>query len=226
MTRVLAVIHHLDVALSAHNAAVAARVGCDGVVFIKMEGRDWEIDGPAREAKAAHPGLLVVANRLSCRADEAIARDAELGLDGTWTDDCGIGSWGEAPWVPEIRTALDKARAGNPGFLFFGSVAFKGQRPEPEPAAAARRAAEEPWVVTTSGPGTGYAPDEGKLRIMAEAAGRDRLAVASGITPANAGMLARHVGWVLAATGISRSFHELDPGLTRELVVACHGIEA
>ena len=56
--------------------------------------------------------------------------------------------------------------------------------------------------------------------------GARRMAVASGITPANAPTLAPYVGWVLAATGISRSFVELDEPLTRDLVEACarHGV--
>jgi hypothetical protein len=226
MPKVLAVIHHVEDAVSLRNAAVAAGAGCDGVVMIQMEGRDWELDGPSAAIKAAHPGLLVVANRLSCRADEAIARDSELGLDGSWTDDAGVTSRGAAPWVGRIRGALSAARDRNPGFLFFGSVAFKGQEPEPDPSEAARNAARESWIVTTSGPGTGHAPGEGKLMAMAVAAGRDRLAVASGITPANASVLARHVGWVLVATGISRSFHELDADLTADLVATCRRLDA
>lgn len=221
MPKVIAVIHHVDDALSALNAATAAEAGCDGIALIQMEGRDWEVDGPAKAAKRAHPDLLVVANRLSCRADDAIARDAELGLDGTWSDDAGVTSRGEAPWVGAARDALSAARAANPEFLYFGSVAFKGQQFEADPASAARRAAKEPWIVTTSGPGTGHAPHEGKLMAMAVAAGRERMAVASGITPANAGVLARHVEWVLAATGISSDFHTLDPVLTRSLVETC-----
>ncbi|MNV53100.1 hypothetical protein D3C71_1452280 [compost metagenome] len=37
------------------------------------------------------------------------------------------------------------------------------------------------------------------------------LAVASGITPENAGTLCEHVDWVLVSTGISATFYEFDP---------------
>jgi len=225
MTRVLAVVHHVDPALSLAQVGTAARAGCDGVVLIQMDGRDAEVDEPAVVAKRRYPGLLVGANRLSCEPWEAIARDAELGLDLTWADEPGVTSAGPGSKVVRIRAALDAARAANPGFLFFGSVAFKTQRPDPDPAGAAAVAAREPWVVTTSGKATGSAPEEAKLAAMAGTIGAGRLAVASGITPANAPRLAPHVGWVLVSTGISRSFTEFDEGLAGDLVAACreHG---
>lgn len=225
MTRVLAVIHHEEFGLSVDNAALAERAGCAGVVFIQMGGRDHEIDRPAALTKERYPNLMVGANRLSAEPWEAIRRDRELGLDLSWADEPGVTSRGPGPKVERIREAMAEARKGNRDFQFFGSVAFKTQEPDPDPAEAARVAAREPWVVTTSGKATGSAPEEAKLASMAEAIGARRLAVASGITPANAPSLAPHVGWVLAATGISRSFHELDERLTRDLVEACarHG---
>ncbi len=225
MTRVLAVIHHAEFGLSVDNAALADRAGCAGVVLIQMGGRDHEIDRPAAFIKERHPNLMVGANRLSSEPWDAIRRDRELGLDLTWADEPGVTSRGPGAKVGRIREAMADARKGNPGFLFFGSVAFKTQEPDPDPAEAARIAAREPWVVTTSGRATGSAPEESHLAAMAGAVGARRMAVASGITPANAPALAPYVAWVLAATGISRSFVELDEALARGLVEACarHG---
>lgn len=226
MTRVLAVIHHRDVDTSLANAAIAEASGCAGVILIQMEGRDHEIDEPALLIKERHPNLLVGANRLSAKAWEAVLRDSDLGLDATWADEPGASSAGPGPHAARIRAALARARERNRDFMFFGSVAFKTQEPEADPAGAARVAMAEGWTVTTSGPRTGTPPSAGKLAAMAAAVGPRRLAVASGIDPTNAVELARHVGWVLVATGIGRNFHEFDPGLTSALVLACrnHGV--
>lgn len=217
-TRILAVIHHLDDATSARNVAIARDAGCAGVALIQMEGRDHQIERPAVEAKRAHPGLIVVANRLSAPADVAIARDISLGLDGSWSDDQVVSSDGPLSNASGIEGALADARKANPAFLFFASVAFKTHAREVDPAAAARQASPFPWIVTTSGPATGKPPDAGKLRAMSEEVGRARLGVASGIDPDNAATLLPHVGWALVATGIGESFHELSPQKTRRLV--------
>jgi predicted TIM-barrel enzyme len=98
-----------------------------------------------------------------------------------------------------------------PGHLFFAAVAFKGQAPDPFPADSAALAAYHGLIPTTSGTGTGVAPDVEKIRrIRARLQLSDRLAVASGITPENIGQFAPHLTHVLVATGISSSFHEFD----------------
>ena len=176
MTRILAVIHHLDDETSAANARIAAEAGCDGVVLIEMRGRDNLIDGPSADAKKRHPNLIVVANRLSTSPVDAISRDLELGLDGSWSDDRVATSSGALPVAAEVALRLEEARRTNPAYLFFASVAFKTHEHEPSPEVAARNAAAFPWIVTTSGPATGSPPSPGKLASMAGEIGRGRLA--------------------------------------------------
>jgi len=84
--------------------------------------------------------------------------------------------------------------------------------------AAARLASRYCDVVTTSGPGTGQAAAVEKIRAMKQALGPRPLAIASGITPANIGEYLPIADAFLVATGISRSFTELDPALVREAV--------
>lgn len=218
MTRILAVIHHLDDRTSAANAEMAADAGCDGVVLIEMRGRDHLIDGPSADAKRRHPNLIVVANRLSSSPVDAIARDMDLGLDGSWSDDRVATSSGALPVATEVALKLEEARRTNPAYLFFASVAFKTHDHEPAPEIAAREAAAFPWIVTTSGPATGSPPTPGKLAAMADEIGKGRLAVASGIDPENAPALLPHVGWALVATGISRDFFNLDATMMARLV--------
>ncbi len=78
--------------------------------------------------------------------------------------------------------------------LYFGGVAFKYQRPVEDLTSAARIAARYMDVVTTSGPGTGIAAARDKIVAMKEAVGDLPLAA----------------DCFLVATGISRSFTELD----------------
>ena len=89
--------------------------------------------------------------------------------------------------------------------------------------AATRLAARYMDVVTTSGPGTGLACSPDKVRCMKEALGETPLAVASGVTLEN---VADYLLWVdcfLVATGVSRSFEELDPLRVEKVVEAVHG---
>ena len=72
-------------------------------------------------------------------------------------------------------------------------------------------------VVTTSGPGTGQVAHVEKIRIMKESLGDFPLAIASGINPDNILEYLSYSDCFLVATGISRSFEELDLSLVTEL---------
>jgi hypothetical protein len=211
MPKLIAVIHYLDDETAMSNAKIAVDADFDGVCLIQMEGRDHMIEKAAVAIKQAYPELVVITNRLSMTPLAMIARDAELGLDGSWCDNPGVSSQGITPIAYAIEEALIELRKTKPGFLFFGSVAFKTQAHEPDPETAAVKAKSLGWIATTSGTATGIAPDEEKLERMKTAIASFDLAVASGITPDNAAVLCQHVDWVLVSTGISASFHEFDP---------------
>lgn len=223
MVGVLPVIHFWNDELAEKGADLAAAAGCAGVVLIHMSGDDQLLSRPARAIKQRHPGLLVGTNRLSTPPDEALFADAMMGLDFHWIDNPGVYSDRVSRTAQKIHRAFIDARDVNPDFRIFGSVAFKTQKPEPDPAGAARQAAafEPRWVVTTSGMATGVAPDLKKLADMKAAlpVGAE-LAVASGVTAENAIEIARHVDWILVATGIQKSFHEIDPARLQALMQA------
>lgn len=223
MTKLIAVIHHRDDETSLANARLAAEIAYDGVCYIHMEGRDDLIEAAALATKAEFPRMLVITNRLSMHPTDMILRDAKLGLDGSWCDNPGVSSAGATNLAHAINDTLSQVRASKPDFLFFGSVAFKTQRHEPDPAAAALNSKALGWITTTSGTATGVAPDEAKLATMKAALENGELAVASGITPDNADTLARHVDWVLVSTGISKSFYEFDEDLMKALKTATAG---
>jgi hypothetical protein len=211
LTKLIAVIHYRDDETSYKNAEIAASSNFDGVCLIHMNGEDHLIEDVAVGIKKQHPELIVITNRLSMNPVDMINRDAELGLDGSWADNPGVSSKGITPLASEIEDAVFKVRESKPAFLFFGSVAFKTQPDDPDPATAAIKAKNLGWIATTSGPATGVAPDEEKLERMKTAIASFDLAVASGITPENAEKLCEHVDWVLVSTGISDTFYTFDP---------------
>jgi hypothetical protein len=211
MTKLIAVIHYLDDITAFENARIAADNAYDGVCLIHMQGKDELIETAAVEIKHRYPDLIVITNRLSTHPVDMVHRDAKLGLDGSWSDNPGVSSKGITQLAWDIEEAVSNIRKEKPNFLFFGSVAFKTQPHEPDPATAAVKAKNLDWIATTSGTATGVAPDEEKLEIMKTAIASFDLAVASGITPENAAILGEHVDWALVSTGISDTFHTFDP---------------
>jgi hypothetical protein len=136
-------------------------------------------------------------------------------VDGLWTDNAD-------PGTPAASLAWSlKQRDGWTG-EYFGGVAFKYQREVEDVAAAAVAATTCMDVVTTSGAATGEAAGIEKIVAMKRAIGSFPLAIASGISPENVGDYLPHVDCFLVATGISRGFHELDPGRTRALADLVH----
>ena len=83
---------------------------------------------------------------------------------------------------------------------------------------AATKAARYMDVVTTSGPGTGHAASPDKISVMKHALGDHPLAIASGITPENVSDYLDIADCFLVATGIGKSFEELDAELVNALV--------
>jgi predicted TIM-barrel enzyme len=105
-----------------------------------------------------------------------------------------------------IQTTLAK----HPTHLVFAGVAFKHQRPEPNPELAARMADKFGFIASTSGSATGVAAEVDKIARLRTALGDAPLAIASGVTPENVHEYAPHLSHILVATGVSESFHEFD----------------
>ena len=97
-------------------------------------------------------------------------------------------------------------------------MAFKYQRLIYDLRQAAVKATPYMDVVTTSGPGTGHAAAVAKIRLMKQALGDFPLAIASGVTPENVADYLPYADCFLVATGISRSFEELEPERVKLLV--------
>jgi hypothetical protein len=142
----------------------------------------------------------------------------ESNVDGLWIDSIDVGPSETDVDANAKEILLSRAKTKWDGILF-GGVAFKYQPfvPPEELPRVSRRAMKYVDVVTTSGDGTGQAPDPQKIMAMKQAIGDSPLAIASGITPEN---IRDYLPWAdafLVATGIGKSFTELDPALVRKL---------
>jgi predicted TIM-barrel enzyme len=221
---ILPVIHYADDNQAMRNAERAFEAGCDGVMLIEMRGRNNGLLFAGSAIKRHWPSLHVGINHLGSEAEAAVHASLGAGADSTWTDEQLTHSGGETELeAARLARVLGTVRS----HTVFCAVAFKYQRPEPDPAVAAVRAVELGFIPTTSGPGTGEAADPGAVAAMRAAIGSDApLAVASGITPENAAAFLPSVTHVLVSTGVSSSFHEFDPARLRALVEIRNGLRA
>lgn len=216
------VIHVRDPKTSVENAMIADGCGCAGVFLIQMEGLNYQILHNAEAIRAAMrtSGLKIGANFLGVPINDALRRSRHRAYDATWCDNGGI-------YHGAANTDAVSARGilrGMPNHKLFAGVDFKGQRRDKLRAESAALAHDFGFIPTTSGEGTGIAPDVEKILNICEGIGPDKpLAIASGVTPLNVMMFAPHVSYVLVATGISRNFHVFEPALLQALVDNING---
>lgn len=212
---VLPVVHVDSLEQARLNAKVARKAGADGVFLINHGMRDEQLLGIHAEVRLDHPGWWVGVNCLGLPPETAFSMISGA-VDGLWVDDAGVDErLADQPYAVSVD-AVRRAKA--PRCLYFGGTAFKYRRPVADLETACKAAARHMDVVTTSGPGTGHAADLEKIRRMKAALGDFPLAIASGITPENVVEYLPYVDSLLVATGISRSFTELDPAKVRDLV--------
>jgi hypothetical protein len=205
MAQVLAVIHSRPKD-ALENAIMAMNCGCDGVFFISH-------------------GDMTPAELLYLSDSDIFPRPQGVNLLGFTVIDAMnmAGSRASMVWSDYTPSGLEREvlQTEKPDMsfngLFFGGVAFKYQ---PQPSDL-RKAAEDVKgfvdVLTTSGDGTGYAPDVEKLAVLAEGFG-DKIAVASGVTPDNVVPMLPYVSHILVSTGISKDFYAIDPDKCKRLV--------
>lgn len=208
------VIHHLDRETSIDQAALAFQAGADGVFLISHRGADNALFEPAAVIKSSYPEKRVGLNLLDSSAFNALRLVAAEGLDMVWADSPGVDSKSSGIDAGLIRAWLDAHRKVE----FFGSVAFKYQPHEPNPAGAAVRAEKHGMLPTTSGEATGQPPTVAKAAAMYAALKNGRLAVASGMTPENVREYLPYFTHYLVATGVSRDHYHFDEGRLAEFV--------
>ncbi len=221
------VIHVLSTAQALVNLETLRAAGCPGAFLINHDfGREAFLP-ILRDVRRAVPDLWLGVNFLAEDGRVGFATLGALAIEGVvfqalWADDaCLDERQGDQPDAKAIADA--RAASGWTG-LYFGGVAFKKQRPvaEADLDRAAQLGADWLDVVTTSGLATGQAPDLAKIARFRAAIGDRPLALASGITPENAGQFACDVDCFLVATGINHpgDFYNIDPARLAALLQA------
>ena len=211
--RIIPVIHYLDRETAFAEVGTAVLCGADGVFLISHHGNDEELLDVGVAIKRKHPGFPIGINLLSTGALEAARSATALAFPMLWGDDLGVDSNG----VTDAGRQIEALRHGNPGFQVFASVAFKYRPHEQDPAKAAQNALAAGFIPTTSGSGTGSAPDLEKIVAMSSSTG-GVLAIASGMTPWNVAQYAPYLSHILVATGISLDEYRIDADKLRLLI--------
>ena len=212
---VLPVIHVASAEQARRNAAIARDAGADGVFLINHSiGSDTllKIHG---EIADLFPNWWIGVNCLDLDPETVFDR-ISTGVSGVWVDNSMIQEGQQDQ--PSAEAILAAQSENGWTGLYFGGVAFKYQRHVSDLTMAAQVARRFMDVVTTSGPGTGKAAHVEKIRTMKEALGDFPLAIASGITPDNILDYLPCPDCYLVATGIGKSFEELDPVLVKHLI--------
>lgn len=217
---VIPVIHTDSLEQARRNASIARELGADGVFLINHDMPADELLEIATALREQDDSFWLGLNCLDLDPATAFRLAGSI-ASAIWTDSAEIDE--RRPNQYEAERNLASQTANAPFCLHFGGVAFKYQRSVEDLEAACRLAARYVDVVTTSGDGTGLAPDIGKIARMRASLPDTPLAIASGITPENAAAFAPHADAFLVATGISRSFTELDPKRLSRLLDAVRG---
>ena len=212
---VLPVIHVLDSPRTARNLTHVIRAGAPGAFLINHDFGPEQFLPIIRDMRRSFPSLWLGVNFLAVTGAQAFPMLGALAAEGCavdayWADDACVDEFGTNTEAKEINRI--RAESGWSG-LYFGGTAFKKQREvAPEHYGdAAREACAFMDVVTTSGVATGQEADLGKIATFRKAIGTAPLAVASGITPENAGAY-RDVDCFMVATGINApgNFYDID----------------
>ena len=226
---VLPVIHVLDNGQAETNTQVAFDGGCPGVFLINHDFDYPRFLPIIRHVRERFPGIWLGVNFLAVTGKHAFPVIGDLQREGNridayWADNAGIDEQSsperqdEAEEITRVRS--DSGWKG----LYFGGTAFKKQRnvaPD-DYEKAARAACRHMDVVTTSGVATGQAANLSKIEAFRNACGETAIALASGITPENAGRYAPLVDGYMVATGINveGDFYNIDPRRLEKLMAA------
>jgi uncharacterized protein len=224
----LPVIHPLSRETAIASIDTAVNSGADGVFLINQGMSDLEVLGFIPEVRQRHEGLWIGVNLLGLKPEDVVGLVASLPVRGIWSDNAGIDELSDTqPSGERFRRARRKTAWQG---LYFGGVAFKYQREVsgallPEAAGKAR-----PWVdvITSSGPGTGYAASVEKARALRSGAGAHPLALASGVSPENVEGFLPYVDAYLVASEIETTKYSgiLVPERTKQLADRIHGWKA
>jgi uncharacterized protein len=208
----LPVIHVETEAQALQQCEVASKAGCKGVFLINHRIKNTKLIPIFDSIFLQFPKLWAGVNFLDLNAKQALLKVPTF-CKGLWVDDAYIHEGVSTFDAMEMWANVMKYE----NLLYFGSVAFKYQKPVTDVKTVARHAAPFMDVVMTSGDATGSPAWIGKVVAMKEAIGNGHLGLASGVTSNNVKDYLPYVDVFLVSTGISKSFTELDLDSTKQL---------
>lgn len=210
------VIHVESEGQAIRNTLVAKEAGCDGVFLINHSIDYTELLEIHAKVAKEFPDWWIGINCLGLNPEQMF-KYATPEMSGIWVDNAGIDErQEEQPVADAIQTAIENSDWSG---TYFGGVAFKYQRPVEDLETACEIAKLYMEVVTTSGPGTAQAANVDKIERMHKALGEwPLLAIASGITFDNVTSYLDKANCFLVASGINKTWADLDPDLTKLLV--------
>jgi len=224
-SRVLLPVIHCDTLEQVRrNANIASTSDADGVFLIQNNATEDELFDIANTLYDEDTWLWIGVNCLRSSSFNAMKKIVvRPAIDGLWTDDAGIQDdvvHQDAVGAYAVKTAFHSMLNNR---LYFGGVAFKGQQQPQSVEKTAVTASRYMDVVTTTGDMTGVPPSLDKIKRMRRAVGPSvSLAIASGITVDNVGLFLPYTDAFLVATGISRTWTELDPIKVKALANVIH----
>jgi hypothetical protein len=207
-------------------ASIQTAVDCeaDGIFLINQGMSTSELLAFIPEIHRRYDTLWIGINLLGSNPEDVIGLITGLPVGGIWSDDASIDERSAAQPAGE-RFRQVRQNNGWDG-LYFGGVAFKYQRKVPDALlpTAAKHAC--PWmdVITSSGPGTGYAASVEKAKALRSGAGTHPLALASGVSPENVAGFLPYVDAYLVASEIETAIYSgvLVPERTKLLADKIH----
>lgn len=199
LPRFLAVIHAAWLAQARIQTRIALRNGAGGIFLIShgtMNSRELANVYLRLRSEKDLARAWIGVNYLGVSSSDTLQSLSPASLNGIWTDG-----------VPNTPLSTNALR--------FCGIRFKHQEHLPLEKEVERVVAHAD-VAVTSGRATGAAPVVDDVTEIRDALqGRLPLAVASGMTPENIREFRDHADCFMVATGISKSFTELDPDRVR-----------
>ena len=225
---VLPVVHVLDKEQAIRNVRIAIQEGAQGVFLINHDFHHNQLVPIIRSVRETFLYVWLGVNFLGVSGSQAFPILGDLAsqgvaVDAYWADNAHVDERVSLD-QQETATAISRVRRESDWKgLYFGGTAFKMQRTvaDDKVGVAASLATHFMDVVTTSGSATGVAANMDKIRAMRASCGDAAMAIASGITPANASDYIPYVDCFLVATGVSGDFYNFDPIKLRSLIHIC-----
>lgn len=188
------------------NFRIAKEEGADGVFLISHDGDENFLLDIADEVVRREIKIPIGVNFLGLEQEYAfdVLNDFPV-FSSLWADNSYVGV------NEQVVKGIHQARieSGWKG-KYWSGCAFKYQKQPEDLVATVKEAKKWMDVIVTSGPATGEPPSVEKLKVMRQAAGKHKIAVASGISSENVEGFLTYVDHFMVATGVSKSFLEFD----------------